>query len=321
MDSSFALAALILFGIAAFIAALVALLGWIAYRAMIHYRIHDEKYILEAGLSSGRIDASFLARNWIVEDVVSSRGYALRVHALISGGSKLALFHHGIGWNWMSMARYMEIFISRGWTVVALDSRGHGGSGGGPPSYGVLEKEDLKTVADWAASRFAYHAGFVAFGESMGAATVLQYAPLDSRLDAVVADCPYSSALDEMRHRLARCLVPPGLRTLVAATADEICRRRQGFSLAEADPSRAILETAVPIMLIHGLADDYVPWKMSVIMAETRRRALPDAVTELLLVPGAGHGGSYKTDPERYAGELYAFIEESLARSGKHAQN
>ncbi len=325
MEISFAIAALWLAEAAAFAAAfaavLVAALGWIAYRAMIRYRIHGEEYIRDAGLSSGRIDEAFLAREWIVEDIASPLGYQLRVHALPAGGSRLALFHHGIGWSWMSMARYMEIFRSRGWTVVALDSRGHGGSGGGPPSYGIREKEDLKALADWAASRFAHGAGFVAFGESMGAATVLQYAPLDLRLDAVIADCPYSSALAEMRHRLARALVPPGLRGLVLRAADAICRRLHGFSLAEADSTRAILRTGVPIMLIHGLEDDYVPWRMSVIMAETRRRALPDAATELLLVPGAAHGGSLKADPSRYEGEVCAFIEESLARSGKLRQN
>jgi len=321
MEVSLAIAALWLAEIAALAAVLVAALGWIAYRAMIRYRIHDEAYIRNAGISSGRIDEAFLAREWIVEEIISPFGYPLRVRALPASGSKLALFHHGIGWNWMSMARYMEIFRSRGWTIVALDSRGHGGSGGGPPSYGIREKEDLKAVADWAAPRFGHSRGMIAFGESMGASTVLQYAPLDPRLDAVAADCAYSSALDEMRHRLARGLVPPGLRGLVVRAADAICRRLHGFSLADADSTRAILETGVPIMLIHGLEDDYVPWRMSVIMAETRRRALPDAATELLLVPGAAHGGSLKADPARYESELYSFIEESLARSGKLGQN
>lgn len=321
MDITLAVAALWLAEAAAALAILVAALGWIAYRAMIRYRIHDEAYIREAGLSSGRIDEAFLSLPWTIEDVASPFGYRLRVRALAGSEPRVALFHHGIGWNWMSMARYIELFRERGWTVVALDSAGHGDSGGGPPSYGIREKEDLKAVADWAASRFPRAGGFVAFGESMGAAAVLQYAPLDPRLDAVVADCPYSSALSEMRHRLARAWVPPGARGLAVAVADAICRRLHGFSLAGADSTSAMLRTEVPIMLVHGLEDDYVPWRMSVIMAETRRRALPDAPTELLLVPGAGHGGSRKADPARYERELASFIDESLARSGKLGQN
>ncbi len=52
------------------------------------------------------------------------------------------------------------------------------------------------------------------------------------------------------------------------------------------------------MLFIHGLEDRYVPWRMSVVMAETRRRRLPKAVTELLLVPGAKHGGSLAADRE-----------------------
>jgi pimeloyl-ACP methyl ester carboxylesterase len=303
------------------IAALSALLGWIAYRGMIWYRIRDPALIAESNLASGRMDESFLGLPWIVGEVLSPRGYPLRVRALGGSSHRVALFHHGIGWNWTSLARQMELFRSRGWTVVAFDSRGHGDSGGGRPSYGVFESRDMKAVADWALDRFPRAGGFIAVGESMGAATALMYAAIDPRLDAVIADCPYSSALGEMRHRLKRALVPPGLRALAVAAADAICRARQGFSLAEADPARSILETEVPVMLVHGLDDDYVPWRMSVVMAETRRRALPDSLTELLLVPGARHGGSLGADPEGYERALLGFVDESLARAGRLGHN
>jgi hypothetical protein len=109
-------------------------------------------------------------------------------------------------------------------------------------------------------------------------------------------------------------MVPPGIRALVVLVADAFCRRLEGFSLREADPSRAILETDIPILFIHGLEDRYVPWRMSVVMAETRRRRLPDAVTELLLMPGAKHAASIRADRARYAEALSDFLEEALTR-------
>jgi uncharacterized protein len=326
------------------LALLTILLGYVAYRGMIHYRMRDEAYQRQAALEAGDFDASALDLPWIEEDVASSGGYPLRVHALAARGGpaaepRLAVFHHGIGWGWLGMIRYMELFRAEGWTVVAYDSRGHGRSSGGVgqgggrpvrggrrprPSYGFYEKEDLRAVADWAFDRFggARSAGkaadarprFVVFGESMGAATVLQYAPLDPRLDAVIADCPFSSAVAELEYRLKSVMVPPGIRRLVALAADAFCRRLEGFSLREADPARAILETDVPILFIHGLEDRYVPWRMSVVMAETRRRRLPDALTELLLVPGARHAASIRADKARYAEALRDFLEAALAR-------
>jgi uncharacterized protein len=315
------------------LALLIALLGYVAYRGMIHYRMRDEAHIRQAGLEAGDFDANVLELPWIEEDVPSGGGYALRVHALaasapdgvaqrvndVPGG--LAIFHHGIGWGWLGMIRYMELFRAEGWSVVAYDSRGHGLSGGGRPSYGFHEKEDLRAVADWAYARFPKGGLFVAFGESMGAATVLQYAPLDPRLDAVIADCPYSSALGELKYRLAAVMVPPGLRDLAALAADLFCRRLEGFSLRDAAPERSILETDVPMLFIHGLEDKYVPWRMSMVMAETRRRRLPDAVTELMLVPGARHAQSIRADRGLYAEVLREFLAAASAEEKKKRMN
>jgi hypothetical protein len=302
-------------------AAFVLLLGWIAYRAMTHYRAHTIEFITTLCMKSGAVDDSFLSLPWIVETLSSPFGYRLGVRALAGERPRLVLFHHGIGWNWMSMARYIKLFLVRGWTVVAFDSRGCGGSGGGHPSFGVFEKEDMKAVADWALSRFSSTECFVAFGESMGAATALQYASLDQRLNAVIADCPYSSALDELRHRLARALVPPGVRGLVVHTADWLCKKKEGFSLAQADCRLSILKTSVPVMLIHGLEDDYVPWRMSATMAGQRRNALPEARTKLLLTPSAHHAESVKIDPLNYEYEIFSFIDECLARKSKVVHN
>ena len=301
------------------LAILVLALGWISYRGMIHYRIRDEAWLRRSGIESGEIDERLFGLPWIEEELASPTGYALMVHALEGAEGRFAIFHHGIGSGWVTMIKYMELFRAEGWTVVAFDSRGHGRSGGGRPSYGYFEKADLMAVADWASARFASarfprEGGFVAFGESMGAATVLQYAPLDPRLDAVIADCPYSSAIGELDHRLKSAMVPKPFRSLVILIADAFCLRLEGFSLRDADPSRAILETRIPILFIHGLEDRYVPWRMSVVMAETRRRRLPGATTELLLVPGARHGGSVGADGPRYAEALRAFLSEALRR-------
>jgi uncharacterized protein len=319
----------LLVGLAA-LAALVTMLGYVAYHGMIRHRMRDEAYQRQAGLESGDFDASVFDLPWIEENIVSKGGYNLRMHALAPDGAtarqpKLAVFHHGIGWGWLGMIRYMELFRAEGWTVVAYDSRGHSGSSNVRPSYGFFEKEDLRSVADWALSRFGRSAvepgvrfagarpRLVIFGESMGAATALQYAPLDPRVDAVIADCPFSSAMGELDYRLKAAMVRPGFRRLVVLAADAFCRRLEGFSLRDADPSRAILETGVPIFFIHGLEDRYVPWRMSVIMAERRRRVLPDAITELLLVPGARHAASIRADRKRYADALRGFLESALA--------
>ena len=308
------------------IALLIVGLGWISYRGMIHFRMRDEAWQRRILLESGAVDEAVFGLPWIEEEIASPSGYALKLHALAGepkpdGGHRLALFHHGIGAGWLSMLPYMELFRAEGWSVAAFDSRGHGESGEGVgrggrrprPSFGFYEKADLKAVADRALARFPHEGGFVVFGLSMGAATALQYAPLDPRLDAAIADCSYSSAIAELDYRLKSAMILNPFRSLVVRVADAFCRRLEGFSLRDADPGRAILETRLPIFFIHGLEDRFVPWRMSVVMAETRRRRLPGAATELLLVPGAGHAGSLGADREGYAEALLGFLESALA--------
>jgi hypothetical protein len=47
-------------------------------------------------------------------------------------------------------------------------------------------------------------------------------------------------------------------------------------------------------------------------MAKERRRLLPAARTELLLVEGAAHARSHKADPEAYERALLGFLDRAL---------
>ncbi|HOX30851.1 MAG TPA: alpha/beta fold hydrolase [Spirochaetales bacterium] len=310
--------ALLLLAAALPLAALLVLaLGRLAYGSMIGIEILESRAVEAESIARGDLSPGELELPWEEARVESPRGYSLAVRALRGEEPRLAVFHHGICWTWVGMMRYMALFRELGWSVVALDARGHGASGGGKPSYGILEREDLGAVVDWALATYPASGGLVLVGESMGAATVLQYLPLDERIDAAVADCPYSSAVAELDHRLKRSLVPRPLRPAVIRAADWFCRRREGYSLREADSAAAILRSDAPLLLVHGLEDDYVPWSMSVAMAEKRRRARPEAVTELRLVPGARHARSVSVDRQGYAESLASFLAVALAARGK----
>ena len=63
-------------------------------------------------------------------------------------------------------------------------------------------------------------------------------------------------------------------------------RLTRGVNLAEASPEQAVTRSHVPILLIHGLADDNIPPHQSEII-----RDHSDDIT-LWEVPGAGHCGA-----------------------------
>ena len=345
---------LLVFGIPGIIFLMIGL-GFMVYRGLLSMPPKDEAFIQAWCRERGDLADEDLELPWLVERVPSPQGYEIVVHALEGEGDGLVLIQHGITWSWLGMMRYVRAFHSAGWTVVALDSRGHGETKGPRPSYGWHERHDLKAVADWAFARFGRAAGsgpssggsatasggsatasggssappaepetgasaqaagglFAVLGVSMGAASVIHYAALDPRLDAVIADCPFSSLAAELDHRLKRAMVPFFARPAIVRIADAFCRAKEGFSLYEIRPDRAMLETEVPMLFVHGLADDYVPWKMSLTMAERRRRELPEALTELRLVPEAKHARSIAVDPEGYARSLAEFLAQAEER-------
>ena len=66
------------------------------------------------------------------------------------------------------------------------------------------------------------------------------------------------------------------------------------FSLTQSSALSGVQNTDLPILLIHGEADDFVPAQMSRDLARAGKRV------SLFLFPGAAHGISYLTDTERY---------------------
>ncbi len=317
----------------AFLSLLIVALSLSAYLAMVHKKVHGNAEIEARLLRKGEIKREWIDRPWIVERIASPSGYDLEVRGLAGHGAgtegaaspegtdrsgRLVLLHHGISWNWLGMLKYAWFLHEAGYTVVLFDARGHGSSGGVGSSFGIHESRDLLAVADWARKAFPGCKRHACFGISLGAASVLQYAPLEPSLAAVVADCPFSGATAELDNRLSHFLVPRPARRAIVALVDLLCVKLDGFSLREASPARACLATEVPIFFIHGLEDDYVPTAMSEAMVAARRMKLSEAITELWLVPGAGHARSHRVAAPAYEARVLGFLDRAFA-SGRAA--
>ena len=79
-----------------------------------------------------------------------------------------------------------------------------------------------------------------------------------------------------------------------------------GFSLFEYSPKEAAAMATVPILIIHGDADKFVPLSMS----EEIQKANPSIILEV--IEGAEHAVSYLKDTERYTSLVNSFINEIL---------
>lgn len=218
---------------------------------------------------------------------------------------------HGIACNKWVMLKYSDIFLDNGFNVVLYDHRAHGESGGKVPSYGYYERQDLQKMVEFIQNKF--HKGKIGIlGESMGAATVLQHAGyINSQYqkDSIpvsfyIADCPFTSANKEFEFRLKEEYGLPNFG--IVETASLWTKIMQGFWFDDANPIKNADKINVPVMIAHGLADNYVPTSMGIELYSKIK-----SPKTLLLEPDANHAESYMHNPKKYKERVNKFLKEN----------
>ena len=136
----------------------------------------------------------------------------------------------------------------------------------------------------------------------MGAATILMAAGLDlpSNIHGIIADCGFTSPDAIWKHVANNNLhIAFGLR---GAIADEMLKQKIQMGSDEYSTVEALQSSTIPVMLIHGTDDHFVPVEMT--YENYKACAGPK---RLLIVPGADHGMSYFVEKDRYEEEIKRF--------------
>lgn len=239
-----------------------------------------------------------------LQDVeVQSRGAKLRawyVKPPRDNGLAVVLLH-GVTDNREGVSGYAQMFLAHGYRVLLPDARAHGESGGAIATYGVLERYDTREWVEWLYSHGAYCV--YGFGESMGAALIVQAEAAESRLCGVVAESTYSTFREVAYDRFAQHgHVPLWLARLGAALPVEIgliwTRWRYGVDLSEANPADALAQSRIATLLIHGTRDMNIRARHSIAMAKAN-----PSHTELWLVE-ADHGGAVGARPQQFEAKV-----------------
>ncbi len=157
-----------------------------------------------------------------------------------------------------------ELYLERalrlngqGHGVVVFDHRAHGCSEGDVSTFGVREHIDTTNVIDTAGALGMATERVITMGHSMGGATALQHAAIDSRVAGVVAFAPFLSfeqAIESFRQAwvpwIDRGWVRRGFDSAVGAA---------GFDASESDALEAMRQLQIPVMLVEGGLDRNLP--------------------------------------------------------------
>lgn len=225
----------------------------------------------------------------------------------VADGAPLEIQCHGYKGNAIrDFCGSWRIAKEAGRNVLLIDERCHGGSEGHTITFGVLEKQDIFGWIRWANGRFG-KVPILLNGVSMGAATVLMVSGMDlpENVRAVIADCPYDAPSNVIKKVLGQDM---GMNVKLVYPLIRLGGMVYGkFNLDADSPVAAVRRSKLPILLIHGDDDRFVPHEMSVSI----HAAAPERI-EFHTIPGAGHALNYVTAPEEYRRIVHAFTRKHL---------
>lgn len=240
-------------------------------------------------------------KNWFLveaENINVMTNNGVKVHGLLvkaeERSHKYALLCHGYKECADDMGYQAYKFRKMGYNVIAVDGRGSGKTDGKYIGMGWLEHKDLCGFINYVLSQDA-QAQILLYGVSMGAAEVMMTAgeKLPVNVKAIVEDCGYTSVWDEFAYSLRSIfhLPPVPLLNCISLYSKLVT----GVGFKEASAVKALKTSKIPILMIHGSDDDFVPFEM---LDELYEAAAGEK--EKLVVKGAKHIQSDIIAPELY---------------------
>lgn len=212
------------------------------------------------------------------EDVFITAADGIRLHAWWLPASSTAqgtvLHLHGNAANVSNHLPLVAWLPSAGFNVLMLDYRGFGRSQGKPSLDGVVE--DALAALRYLRTRKDVDPGrLIVLGQSLGGATALRALAQDhAGVKLCVIDSAFASYRGIARDAaLASVVLAPFLPLALPLLPD-----------AERDPVTHVRALAVPVLLMHGTADEVIPFKHGEQLAAAARPG-----TEFVRVERARH--------------------------------
>ena len=215
---------------------------------------------------------------------------------------KYVIITHGYTDNRMGALKYAKIYLDRGYSCIVYDLRGHGENEKTYCTYSIRESRDLLALIEDTCARYGQDITLGLHGESLGAAATAASLGLQQRVSFAVADCPFADIENVLKGGVRAAHLPAWFVDLAGIAA----KLRYGYSFREMRPIDALADNRVPILFLHGAEDNFILPSNS----ERMQKAAP-AVSELHLIPGAGHAESVLKQPDLYEKLVDSFLKRN----------
>lgn len=215
------------------------------------------------------------------------------------------------GWHGSAIRDFCggtKLLFELKYNVLIVDQRGQWNSQGHTISFGIKERFDVLSWINYVKERFGNDVKISLYGVSMGSATVLMSTALNlpSNVKAIIADCPYTSGKDIIKKVCKNDMKLPYavLKPFIFASAFILAH----FNLNDKNAyiPNAVKNTKIPILIIHGEEDSFVPCYMSKEIADANQKYITRVT-----FPNADHALSFMVDFERYKKLVIEFLKKN----------
>ena len=222
----------------------------------------------------------------------------------------LVIFFHGFrSHSYVDGVPIYKIAQKEKWNVLLVSMRAHDESEGNIFTLGVKERYDCVDWANWAAKHFGRETPIFLMGISMGGAVVTMSSDLDlpDSVCGIIEDSGFTTST-KMLELNCKSSLPKGMPVEVFKIfADVGIKLWGGFNLKEADACKAVSQTKIPILIIHGDEDTQAPLSMANRIYESCQ-----SQRMMYVISGAGHTSCYRTNPEKYEMIVSDFIKRHI---------
>jgi len=244
--------------------------------------------------------------------IPSNFGYDLSCYEIKNDLKKYVIVLHGVTTNKEFIKKFSYLYDQLGFSIIAVDSRHHGLSGGKNITYGYYEKYDILNVVNYIKEKRGKDIIIGIHGESMGAAILLSYASMvEDGCSFYVADCPYSNLFEQIASTIKVTIkLPDFIIKYIIGTTFFLSKLIFKVDLDSIDIKHNIKNVKNPILFLTAKNDDYIPiW-----MSEQLYKESVGNNKEIHMFDNGFHAGSFNYQPEEYINTVKSFINKYVEK-------
>lgn len=217
--------------------------------------------------------------------------------------NKIIILFHGYHSSCKGQYAMSYHFHNLGYSLLIVDQRAHKSSQGKYIGMGVLERHDCLKWIEYVQGRFGREISIVLFGTSMGSATIMMASELikTTQVKGLICDCGFDSCFNEICHVMNKIPKFP-----IMDTINLYSNLLAKYDMKKVTSSKSLANSNIPILIIHGKKDDFVPCSNALKCYEASK----SSIKHLLLMEDSIHATCYCDEPEVYDKAIKDFLIE-----------